>query len=73
MSHNDIPGIRAIHAIITPDCRVVQGGPMEAFEEAVRRMRREYELVVAGRKSDGPWNAHMVFTVEPIRGREADE
>ncbi len=67
MSQTKIPGMCALHAVITPNCRIVQGGPTEAFDEAVRRLREQYDSVVAGRGSDGPWDGHLVFTVEPLR------
>ena len=43
----NIPGIKARHAIITPHCRIVQGGNIEAFEVAVGRLKEEYVACVA--------------------------
>ena len=45
--------ILAIHAIITPNCRRVQGGDLAAFEEAVRRLREQYEFMLSRRGEDG--------------------
>ena len=62
-----IPGIKAKHAIITPNCRTIERGTegppaMQAFDEAVRRLREEYEQIVRVRHD--AWNGHLVFTVE---------
>ena len=61
-----IPGIVAHHAIITPECRKLQRGvlssELEAFEEAVNRIRDEYKLVIHYR--DDGFNAHLVLTIE---------
>lgn len=62
------PGICAKHAIITPACQ--QGrGPDEAFEEAVRRLRKEYDRCREGWGDRQP-NFHLVLTVERITGEE---
>ena len=64
-----IPGIKATHAIITPNCRTVprpQHDPdpvAAAFDEAVARLRKEY-LGVCRMRGDG-FNAHVVLTIEP--------
>lgn len=60
-----IPGVKAVHAIITPNCRTVERGDdpvMDAFDEAVDRLRAEYEQICEWRK-DG-FNAHVVLTIE---------
>lgn len=68
----EIPGVKAKHAIITPNCRTVPRPEFDAdpalaaFDEAVRRLREEYAAVAAGR-TDGKWNGHLVFTVENLR------
>ena len=36
-----VPGLKVVHAIVTPNCRRVRG-LHGAFEEAVRRLRKEY-------------------------------
>ncbi len=58
-----IPGMKARHAIITPTCREnrTEGG---AFDEAVRRLREDYDLICAGRAGTD-FDIHMVLTVEP--------
>jgi len=56
-----IPGITAKHAIITPVCRAnrtVDG----AWEEAVRRLREEYEACQT--EGNARANFHLVLTVE---------
>lgn len=60
----NVPGITAYHAIITPNCRVVQGGDEGAFDEAVRRMRLEYLATVAGRGLIDDAHYHLILTVE---------
>lgn len=64
MSKTDVPGMCAQHAIITQDCRKGRGDD-GAFEEAVRRLRREYEHAVKG-WGDYPVNFHVVLTVERL-------
>lgn len=63
-----IPGIKAKHAIITPNCRTVDRGDdpvMDAFDEAVGRLREEYRVICAMR--DDGFNAHVVLTIEGER------
>jgi hypothetical protein len=57
------PGIKAKHAVITPNCRVVQGGPCEAFDEAAQRLKAEYEVLLAI-NSNKAANFHLILTVE---------
>lgn len=59
-----IPGIAAQHAVITPQCRSgkTAGG---AFEEAVERLRQEYEACQNDANTDA--NFHLVLTVERSR------
>lgn len=63
-----VPGIVAHHAIITPDCRKVRrsqfSAEVDAFDEAVRRVRDEYLLVIHHRAPDDGFNAHLVLTIE---------
>jgi len=62
------PGIIASHAIITPNCRTIprpQYDPdprLAAFDEAVVRLRREYEAVCRFR--DDAWKGHVVLSIE---------
>ena len=65
-----IPGIKATHAIITPNCRTVSRPHLNAdpvvaaFDEAARRLFEEYwEICQAG---DDGFNAHLVLTIEPV-------
>lgn len=70
MSHSSkVPGLKARHAIITPNCRTVSRphlhpDPAEAaFEEAVGRLREEYRAICEGR--DDAFRIHLVLTLEP--------
>ena len=72
-----IPGITAIHAVITPDCRTVPRPELDAdpaiaaFEEAVARLREEYRAI-CGLRSDA-FTAHVVLANEnPERARHLD-
>ena len=58
-----VPGMKAKHAIITPECRSGRGA-FEAFEEAVRRLREEYRTCVAYGDGNANVSYHMVITVE---------
>lgn len=61
-----LPGIKAKHAIITPNCRKVQGGDKEAFNEAARRLLDEYLAIIYLRGDKKRANYHLVLTVESI-------
>lgn len=39
-----IDGMKAAHAIITSNCR--KKGPIAAFDEAVERLREQYEMIL---------------------------
>ena len=62
MSEATVPGMKAAHAIITPNCRVVQGGPGDAFDEAVRRIRAEYVACQLDCNAEASY--HLVLTVD---------
>lgn len=64
-----IPGIKAKHVFITDNCRVVQGGDLEAFDEAVRRVRAEYEQCVSKHSRGNDVKFHLVLTVDHPRWR----
>ena len=57
-----VPGMKAKHAIITPECRAGRGAH-SAFHEAVHRLKLEYNECVA---IDANLNVsyHMILTVE---------
>lgn len=55
-----IPGIKAVHAIITPTCRINRGEE-EALEEAFNRVRKEYFACLQFNRAN---NFHLVLTVE---------
>lgn len=65
----DIPGLKAVHAVITPNCRVVQGGEDEAFTVATERLREEYLTILRMREDRVHLNFHLVLTVEKKVGR----
>lgn len=70
-----IPGIKAVHAIITPNCRAIHE-PVGALEEAFNRLRHMYsQLQVA---DNDKANFHVVMTVErsepsPKKGAEKSQ
>jgi hypothetical protein len=58
--NTSIPGVSAAHAIVTPACRANRGVG-GAFDEAVARLRGQYERLAA----DCPtFNLHLVLTSE---------
>jgi hypothetical protein len=59
--HAQVVGIKAVHAIITPTCRNNRGH-IEAFDEAVRRLKNEYLACQGDANADA--NFHVVLTVE---------
>jgi len=64
-----VPGIKAAHAVITENCRVVQGGDVEAFDEASRRLRGEYEQLLDAWPQGKGASFHLVLTVDyPTKG-----
>lgn len=59
----EIPGITAVHAIISDNCR--KGRTDDgAFEEAVRRMKTEYDAIMKGWPIGKGTTIHMALTVE---------
>lgn len=64
-----IPGMKAEHAIITPRCQQVQGGPLQAFDVAVNRLKHEYAACVSGSPEA---TFHLVLTVEPVPPGKGD-
>ena len=57
----NIPGIKAVHAIVSKTCRLNRGVD-GAFEEAVERLRREYLACQNDANIDA--NFHIVLSVE---------
>jgi hypothetical protein len=57
-------GLVALHAVITPGCRVSQGGPNHAFDEAARRLREEYLTILQARTDADEINLHLVLVME---------
>lgn len=64
MAH--IPGVKALHTVITPNCRKIHGNNgMGAFDEAVKRLREEYAHCLDGwEKAENQPNYHLVLMVE---------
>lgn len=68
MAETKTPGICAMHAIITPNCRTIPRPDHDpdpvaaAFDEAVARIRPEY-LGICRMRGDA-FNIHVVMTVE---------
>jgi hypothetical protein len=67
MSESIIPGIKAVHCHITPVCRENRGND-RAFDEAVRRIRAEYDAITDIRTDK--YDFHLVLTVQTIKGDE---
>lgn len=68
VSETLIPGVKALHAVITPACRRNRGAS-GAFDEALRRLRTEYEAVLKGWTEAGKANGinlHLTLTVERL-------
>ena len=63
----NIPGIKARHAIVTPNCRIVQGGNIEAFEVAVGMLKKEYEACMALECNELA-DFHLVLTIDREKG-----
>lgn len=58
-----IPGIKACHAVISDRCRTNRGDG-GAFDEAVSRLRQEYERAVDGWKIGMGAAIHLVLAVQ---------
>ena len=58
-----VPGLNALHAVITPTCRENKTD-IGAFNEVVKRLRKEYLTCLKGRGEDGS-QYHVVLSVEP--------
>lgn len=69
-----VPGICAIHAVITPNCRTVprpeydEDPALAAFDEACARLRVDYAGICRGRGD--AWTGHLVLTMERPGGNE---
>ena len=57
-------GLVAKHAVITPGCRISQGGPVQAFDEAARRLLEEYTAILRGRTDADEISLHLVLVME---------
>ena len=64
MSETKIPGLAAVHAIIKPECRELRGDH-GAIDEAIRRVRLQYDGIVNGWKGESAQPTfRLVLTVE---------
>jgi hypothetical protein len=63
MSESRIPGITTKHAVIRDGCRTGRG-EMEAFNEAVARIREEYVALCRGWPVGKGAQFHLVLTLE---------
>lgn len=68
IAHQSVPGVKALHATITPQCRVARSA-LGAFDEAVVRLRNEY-LACQVKANEGA-DFHLILSVErpPLDGR----
>lgn len=57
-----VPGIKAKHAIVTPNCRKLKGDD-PAISEALERLREECKSCMSFEANQGA-NFHFVLTVE---------
>lgn len=62
----EVPGGKLGHAIITEVCRTNRGDA-GAWDEAVRRLRAEYDAALGG-WANTPHQMHLVLTVERTPG-----
>ena len=63
-----IPGVTAKHVIIRGGCREAHGDH-GAFEEAVHRLRAEYEAVMSGWPERSGVHFHLVLTIERLASK----
>lgn len=70
MATTMIQGVKAKHAITTPNCRKIHGNAgLGAFDEAVKRIREEYVRCLEGwQESEKQPDYHLVLTVQrPVK------
>lgn len=58
-----LPGAVAAHAIISDDCRRNRGNE-GAFEEAIVRLRKQYDQIVDGWPIGSDVKIHLALTIE---------
>ncbi len=58
-----VPGIKAAHAIISTNCRAMRGD-IGAYDEAVLRLRSDYEKLLSHWPREKGAKFHVVLTVE---------
>ena len=63
MSETRIPGIKALHAVISDNCRIARGQE-GAIDEALLRLRESYMEIVDAWPTGKGTNFHLILTVE---------
>lgn len=64
--NNNIPGIKAVHAIISDDCRrKVEKTRVSAFTLAMQKLEAEIEPLINAHPIGCGTKFHFVLTVEP--------
>lgn len=63
-----VPGAQVAHAIITFECRNNRGD-LGAFDEAVSRLRSQYDQLVALRGDEIDTHFHLILSIESERHR----
>lgn len=67
-----VPGIKAQHAVISDDCRLNRGN-RGAVDEAIARVRVEYESLLEHWPIGKEAKFHLVLTVDYPRGNLAEK
>ena len=57
-------GIRALECVVTDNCREVHGGDTEAFYEAMKKLKYEYDQLCIHWKRGMDVDFHFVLVVE---------
>lgn len=66
-----VDGIAALHCIITDSCREHHGSAGTAFDEAVKRLRTEFDNCILGWGDTKDVDYHLVLTVDSPRHKAA--
>jgi len=61
-----LPGIAALHCVITDQCRENRTD-YGALEEVIHRLRREYSSILENRKNEKGVNYRVVLLVEDTK------
>ena len=63
-----VPGVQVAHAIITFECRNNRGD-FGAFDEAVNRLRAQYDQLASLRGDEVDLHFHLILSLESERHR----